>query len=227
MVVVAVNALGELKHRYEFAANVTSSIASGDIAFDASGHFYVSAFGQLLRFTTDDPSSIAPVWHAASQVSGVSTLPNGNLIAGTDAGVFEVDPTNGTSKLVAATSYTRGVAYDPIDDSVLVSTFGVTGTPSQVRRFDHTTNLQSDSVEFTNPLDICVSAEGIIAVGSYGQTGGFLNHDLDVIRFFDYSTSQNFLTVYVPEPATLVVTAALFLLRTRRNAIGRANTTAL
>jgi hypothetical protein len=203
------------------------NLTYGRLALDAN-YVYVAGQGTLHRFDRSNPAAPAVSIYSGNQVHDVEVLPNGNLLVLEAYEVREIT-TSGTVLREINYGFTdnRTVAYDPSTNSVFVSHFGNSGSPTELMRFDYATFALTDESPAMSQ-DLFVTADGNLLLSSAGsQTGPRLfNANLDHLDTFD-GDQRTFVTQFVPRPVPeptafgAIALASLALLRRRRRGEAR------
>lgn len=198
--VLALSNHGAVQAEYRYQTYIGGNLVLGRIDFDNDGNFYVSTGIGVIRFQRGSPASGA-LHIGAGSYYDMTIGPDNRMFLVSDYNLYEYT-IQGTLTREIPYNFTnnRAVEYDPVSNSVFVSTLGHTGSFFQLLKFSGATGTFLDQTTFVYGTDFFLNDQRQLVVGSWTQNPAVFSLDLDLLSSFE---GQNlFVTQMIPEPST-------------------------
>ena len=203
--VVSMDENGTILDSYYFTSFSGSNTSYGKMAFGNEGKFYVTSGVGLVEFTIGNTASGDLI--NSTGFFDVECLPNGNLLVAWAYGLRELDPTGNVLRTInisdpygnapgTSIGFTdlRGVAYDPVENSIFVTQLGHSGFNFRLIKLESDTGFLLDHEYFWYADEISLNAHGVLAVASRTQDPGFFNKNLNFLGPFQGGDGRYFVT---------------------------------
>jgi hypothetical protein len=179
--------------------SVGNNVFYGKLVSD-DNYLFVGGTAGITRYELGGPDVGTMI--VAGDGRDIELLPNGNLLHASSFGVREITVDGSLVREFTLNGGTffnvNAVEYDPIGNDV----FFANHTGGSIIRFDFDTGDVEDIVSFANPVDMHLTADGELLVGSWTGPAARFNRDLQYLGDIG-EMHRMFITQYsIPEPTT-------------------------
>jgi hypothetical protein len=223
--VFAMNSAGTVEQTYSSPVYIEGNVFFGQVAVN-SQYLYVGGQNELTQFAIGQPSS-GTVIYQNNQIFGIAQTPTGNLWVASAYEIQEITPAGSILATVPGFfTDIRGIAYDAAANSLFVSELGNSGSGYfELLRLNAATGAVQAGTTYTYGANLFLTQSGDLLVGSWTQTAGIFNENLQQIGTLNNGVQMFVTADQVPEPAAmpLLAVGAVFGLAFRFRSLWKVN----